>query len=102
MCLHRLLHLWLTNRTHETLETVYVFLEAFITEHGYAPSLREISARCFIGRSTVIHYLDRLEAQGRLSREEGKARSIVLIPTDGIVLKTLDKWSDKRSPFIRT
>ena len=69
--------------TNETLETVYTFLESFIAEHGYSPSLREISARCYIGRSTVIHYLDRLEAQGRLSREEGKARSIVLIASDG-------------------
>lgn len=67
---------------NETLETVYAFLEAFMVDHGYAPSLREISARCFIGRSTVIHYLDRLEAQGRLRREEGKARSIVLTPPD--------------------
>lgn len=69
--------------TNETLDTVYAFLETFIAEHGYSPSLREISAQCYIGRSTVIHYLDRLEAQGRLSREEGKARSIVLISSDG-------------------
>lgn len=69
--------------TNETLDTVFTFLAAFIAEHGYSPSLREISAHCYIGRSTVIHYLDRLEAQGRISREEGKARSIVLISSDG-------------------
>ena len=61
------------------LQTVYDFLVAFIQEHEYAPSLREIAKGCHIGRSTTIHYLDQLEAKGCIRREEGKARSIVLV-----------------------
>jgi len=59
-------------------EVVYAFIEKFIHEHGYSPSMREIGFGCHIGRSTVLRYLDRLEAQGRISRELGTARSISL------------------------
>ncbi|MEP7292251.1 MAG: hypothetical protein ABI835_10725 [Chloroflexota bacterium] len=60
------------------IETVYQFISAYIGAHRYSPSLREISAECYIGRSTVLRYLDRLEAYGRIRRETGKARSITL------------------------
>ena len=61
------------------VEAVYSFIRAYIDEHGYPPSLREIGAHCYIGRSTVLLYLDRLEARGRISRDPGKARSINLL-----------------------
>ena len=61
------------------VEAVYRFICAYIDEHGYPPSLREIGAHCYIGRSTVLLYLARLEAQGRISRDPGKARSITLL-----------------------
>ena len=60
-------------------EEVYGFLCQFITEHGFSPSLREIGASCFIGRSTVQRHLDRLEAQGHIAREIGQPRTIRLL-----------------------
>ena len=63
----------------QAVEVIYTFICVYIGEHGYSPSLREIGAHCYMGRSTVIRYLDRLEAQGRISRDLGKARSISLL-----------------------
>jgi len=62
----------------QTLEGIYDFIRRYIAENGYAPSLREISDGCYLGRSTVLRYLDKLEAKGRISRTMGKARSITL------------------------
>lgn len=62
-----------------TTDVVYDYIRTFIQDNGYPPSLREISAGCFIGRSTAVRYLDKLEAQGRISRDEGRARSIRLL-----------------------
>lgn len=66
--------------TDSTTEQVYHFLCEYHQANGYAPSLREIGAKCYIGRSTVLRHLDRLEALGFILRVEGRARSIQLIP----------------------
>lgn len=63
----------------DTTEQVYLFLCQYIDEHGYSPSIREIALGCYIGRSTVIRHLDRLEGQGRISRELEQPRSIQII-----------------------
>jgi SOS-response transcriptional repressor LexA len=59
-------------------EQVFIFIEEHIKTEGFAPSIREISAACYMGRSSVIRHLDKLEKWGWLQRQEGKARSIVL------------------------
>lgn len=64
--------------TNTITETVYTFIQNFVHEHGYAPSLRKIGEACYIGRSTVVRHLDKLEAIGQIERETGKARSIRL------------------------
>jgi DNA-binding MarR family transcriptional regulator len=66
--------------TDTTTEQVYHFLCKYHQIHGYAPSLREIGATCYIGRSTVLRHLDRLEAFGLIARSEGRARGIQLLP----------------------
>jgi DNA-binding MarR family transcriptional regulator len=67
-------------QTQETLtNSVLQFIEAYIDEHHFSPSVREIGENCLIGRTTVTRYLDRLEAQGRIRRELGIARSITLV-----------------------
>ena len=66
------------NPVEQTLDTLYCFIHDFIQDNGYSPSLREISKGCYLGRSTVLRYLDRLEARGRIQRVDGKARSITL------------------------
>ena len=53
----------LTDRQTE----VYSFIIAFIEEHGYSPSFREIAKGCYFGSiSTVAGYIDRLVKKGVL------------------------------------
>ena len=66
-------------QAQQTTEQVYAFIRSYFEEHGFAPSLREIAVQCFMARATALRYLDRLEAQGRISRELGRARSIRLL-----------------------
>lgn len=62
----------------QKLDLIYQFIQTYIVQNGFSPSLREISDGCYVGRSTVLRYLDRLAAQGLISRQDGKARSIHL------------------------
>jgi repressor LexA len=64
---------------HDTLQSVYNFLIRYMDKHGYAPSIREIAAACYIGTSTASKQLSILEAQGRIMRDDAKARSIRLL-----------------------
>ena len=63
----------------ETAKLVYDFIAAFIEREGYAPSLREIGAGCYLSLGNVVRYLDKLEAWGLVTREPGKPRSIHLL-----------------------
>jgi repressor LexA len=65
---------------HDTLETVYDYLTRYVNEHGYPPSIREIAAACHSNPMSASSALDILEAQGRISRARGKARSIRILP----------------------
>jgi repressor LexA len=65
-------------RSHETTYQVYRFVDAFIQQHGYGPSQREIAEGCYLARSGIIRHLDRLEAWGCIIRQPGCARSITL------------------------
>ena len=64
--------------THDTTRQVYKFIYDHIRSHNRPPTMREISAACFIGRSTTLRHLDRLEAGGWIVREPGLARGILL------------------------
>ena len=61
-----------------TTTAVYDFLCAYIAEHGYPPSQRELAAGCYLSRPAIIRHLDRLELQGKITRDPDKARSIRL------------------------
>lgn len=61
---------------------VYEYIQVYFQEHGFAPSLRDISEGCYMSPSNVVRYLDKLEAQGRISRELRKPRSIALLNED--------------------
>ena len=63
-------------------ETVYAFIQTYMGQHGYAPTLREIADGCYIAYGTMLRHLDRLEMRGRITREPGKARSIQLLISD--------------------
>lgn len=63
-------------------EQVYAFIRLTIERFGMPPTFREIATGCFISLGTVMRHVDRLEAQGRLVREQNKARSIRLVPAE--------------------
>ena len=67
----------LTNRQQEALN----FLRNYLAEHGFPPTLREISAHLGItGTVAAIHHLSALEKKGYLKRHAGGSRSITLFP----------------------
>ena len=60
-------------------EKILEFIEIFIKENRYPPSVREIgSAVGFKSPSTVHLYLKKLEEEGKLSQDSSKTRSIKL------------------------
>lgn len=60
-------------------EKIYSYIEAYIKEHQYSPSIREIADSCGdISLSTVSYHLDGLETEGRIIRSWYKSRSIRL------------------------
>ena len=64
---------------NETSAQVYDFIRGFFDEHGYSPTLREIARACYMSTTTVVRYLDKLCAAGRISRELQRPRSIALL-----------------------
>jgi repressor LexA len=63
----------------QTAQQVYQFLQHYIQTNGYPPSQQEIALGCHLSRTSVVQYLDWLEAKGRISRALGRARGILLI-----------------------
>lgn len=65
--------------TNANTEQVYKFLHNYISRNEMSPSIREIANGCYINVGTVMRHLDKLEGQGRIMRDLGKARSIRLV-----------------------
>ncbi len=65
--------------THSVTDAVYGFIKAYIQEHAYPPTVREIAQGCFISTSAVTRHLDRLEQKGKIYREPARARGIRLL-----------------------
>jgi DNA-binding MarR family transcriptional regulator len=63
----------------ETVEQVYTFIKNYIYEYTRSPSLKEIADGCFMSRTNVTRYVDRLEGMGRIARDPKFARSIILL-----------------------
>jgi SOS-response transcriptional repressor LexA len=63
-------------------EKVYQFIKESIQEHGFSPSLREISAATGLTMPVLSGCLAWLEGERRIRRHAGKARSIVLLDPD--------------------
>ena len=67
------------SQKQDLAESIYQFIEAYITEHQRSPTIREIARACGkISTSSVSYHLDKLEAQGRIIRSWYKSRSIRL------------------------
>lgn len=60
------------------------FLERFITEHDYPPSIRDIQQGCGISSTSVVDYnLKRLEEKGLIRRDREVSRAIELLNGQG-------------------
>ena len=60
------------------------FLQTFITEHDYPPSIRDIQTGCNISSTSVVDYnLKRLEEKGYIRRDREVSRAIELLNGQG-------------------
>lgn len=59
-------------------------IEAFLTAHGYAPTLRELGECCGLSHVVVRRRLVRLEHAGLIRRDYATARSLVVLVARGV------------------
>ena len=64
---------------NEIVEQVYAYIRAYIQEHTYPPTLKEIAAAHYMSRTNITRYLDRLQGMGRIARDPGRSRGITLL-----------------------
>ena len=76
-------------------ENVFIFIEKYITSHGYGPSVREICEGLGLSSTATVHYhLRALEKAGRIVTEKGKKRAISLPANEGKRQETAREPSD--------
>jgi repressor LexA len=67
----------LTKRQREILD----YLQEFIQQHGYAPSLEEVGRRFGLSSLATVHkHLTNLEEKGCIRRSWNRSRSVELLP----------------------
>jgi repressor LexA len=72
----------MTERSTKRLKELLDFVDAFIHEHGYGPSYREImNALGYKSVSTVAIHIDGLIAKGYLRKRDHSARSLEVVTT---------------------
>src|SRR4030088_2490044 len=68
----------LTKRQREILD----YLNEFISQHGYAPSLEEIGQRFGLSSLATVHkHLTNLQEKGFIKRAWNRSRSVEMAPT---------------------
>ena len=73
-----------TKKQRETL----VFIETFISEHGYSPSYREIMRACnYTSVATVALHVNSLIKRGHLVKRDYRARSLELVTPSDVTKK---------------
>jgi repressor LexA len=66
-------------RLSERQKKILEFVDAYIEENGYPPSIREIGAAAGISSTSVVTYnLERLEERGYISRDRDVSRGLKL------------------------
>ena len=64
-------------RTSNKAEKIVEFVNAFVAENGYSPSIRDIRTALNIKSTSTVHtYLERLERKGYIHKENGKSRTL--------------------------
>jgi repressor LexA len=67
----------------KTRETILRFIQNFIDEKGYAPTVRDIVKGCDLSSTSVVqHHLNILEREGHIHRDPQVVRSIQLMEKD--------------------
>lgn len=82
------------------LQAILLFIQQYIEDNGYAPSVREIGKARNISSSSTVHgYLKRLEESGLLRRDAAKPRAMV-VQMDNLEKPSGDKLpEDSFEPF---
>lgn len=81
-------------------QELLAYIEAFINEHGYSPSYREIMAGCnYTSVATVALHVNNLIKRGHLVKREHNARSIEVVNpsaakpvSTNVVAPSEEKW----------
>jgi len=62
---------------------VYEYIQKFMAENGYSPSVRDIMAGLgFNSTATIQYYIKKLEAQGKIQKKNNRNRSLSLNADD--------------------
>lgn len=63
----------------QKLNLIYNYLQQFINENGFPPSVREIAAKFNIkSTSTVHYYLEKMKSGGLILQEDNKKRAVAI------------------------
>ncbi len=66
-------------RTQNKIDEVFIFVKKYITENGYAPSVREICKACELkSTATAFTYLNELAERGLINKTNTKNRAVSL------------------------
>jgi repressor LexA len=69
----------------ETRDNILKFIQSFIDDRGYAPTVRDIVKGCNLSSTAVVqHHLNILEREGFIHRDPQVVRSIQLVGRDVI------------------
>lgn len=61
-------------------DIILAYIEDYIEEHNYSPSIRDIVHGCDMSSTSVVNYhLNKLEAKKIITRDRNKARTIVIL-----------------------
>ncbi len=56
-----------------------MFIVAYVREHDYAPTMREIANGLGVSTATVFRHVARLAADGAIRHDAGRSRAIVVL-----------------------
>ncbi|MGQ9546531.1 MAG: transcriptional repressor LexA [Dehalococcoidia bacterium] len=74
----------------KTREKILKFIQSFVEERGYAPTVRDIMKGCNLSSTSVVqHHLNILQREGRIHRDPQVVRSIQLMEKDVIEVPLL-------------
>lgn len=81
----------MTTQIQSPRSKIMDFINSYRSEHGFSPTVREISNSVHLSLSTVQYHLDTLKGQGYISRKDHSSRSVQVIDTSGITQTNLAK-----------